>query len=114
MIVSQRAVGHSRLWEQIERTIHGNRDPLGDRDGLKYALCMKDGAKLVAAFFPRGQQEFKAIKDKFKADSKGIKPVAFGRFRVDDLAQPAIGRYVQQQIGLALGNGQLFPTSQIV
>jgi hypothetical protein len=43
--------------------------PLGGRDGGKDILCTKDGLRCLAAvYFPRGQQDFKAIKDKFQED----------------------------------------------
>jgi len=47
--------------------------PLGGRDGLKDIVCKKGGKKFIAAsYFPRGQQEFKNIKEKFIDDSQGI------------------------------------------
>lgn len=47
--------------------------PLGGRDGLKDILCQKDSMKFIAAcYFPRGQQTFAAIKEKFSDDTKGI------------------------------------------
>ena len=47
--------------------------PLGGKDGGKDAIVRKDGLKLVlAAYFPRGQQNFKAITDKFDDDFKGV------------------------------------------
>lgn len=47
--------------------------PLGGRDGLKDILCQKDGLKYVAAcYFPRGQQEFPTIVEKFVNDIKGV------------------------------------------
>lgn len=47
--------------------------PLGGQDGGKDMLCLKDGLKIIgAAYFPRGQQEFKDIKEKFLADLQGV------------------------------------------
>lgn len=49
--------------------------PLGGRDGLKDAKCKRDEKTWIAAcFFPRGQESFTAIKDKFASDAKGIEP----------------------------------------
>lgn len=48
--------------------------PLGGKDGKKDALCTKDGKKWVmAVYFPRGEKEFRAIKDKFADDIEGVK-----------------------------------------
>lgn len=47
--------------------------PLGGPDGLKDAVCRKDGLKWVmAVFFPRGQQSLAAIKRKFLHDLDGV------------------------------------------
>jgi hypothetical protein len=47
--------------------------PLGGRDGLKDALCQKDGKRWVmAAYFPRGQQPFSAINKKLADDAVGV------------------------------------------
>ena len=47
--------------------------PLGGKDGGKDAIVHKDGLKLVlAAYFPRGQQDFKTISDKFDDDFEGV------------------------------------------
>jgi hypothetical protein len=47
--------------------------PLGGKDGKKDVFCTKDNKKfVVAVYFPRGQQPFKCIKDKFEEDSKGV------------------------------------------
>ena len=49
--------------------------PLGGRDGIKDAVCKKDGKKwLMAVYFPRGQEDFASIKKKFRDDLKGVKP----------------------------------------
>jgi hypothetical protein len=43
--------------------------PLGGKDGGKDAVCLKDGRRWVmGVYFPRGQQEFEAIKTKFSSD----------------------------------------------
>lgn len=48
--------------------------PLGGRDGLKDIISIKDNLKwIAAAYFPRGQKDFKEIKKKFTSDAKGIK-----------------------------------------
>ncbi|WP_342596913.1 hypothetical protein VKI21_15015 [Cyanobacterium aponinum UTEX 3222] len=47
--------------------------PLGGKDGLKDAICQKNGKKwLVAVYFPRGQQDFKLIQNKFEDDFLGV------------------------------------------
>jgi len=47
--------------------------PLGGKDGKKDAVCLRDNSKwIVACYFPRGQQDFKITKEKFKSDMKGI------------------------------------------
>ncbi|WP_088228281.1 hypothetical protein [Desulfosporosinus sp. FKB] len=47
--------------------------PLGGRDGLKDLVCLKDGLRWIgAAYFPRGQQTFQVIKDKFIHDLDGV------------------------------------------
>lgn len=46
--------------------------PLGGPDGLKDAICMRNGLRwTAAAYFPQGQQRFGAIRKKFLADLKG-------------------------------------------
>src|SRR5207244_4073057 len=46
--------------------------PLGGRDGGKDATCLKDGKRWVmGVYFPRGQQKFKNIEEKFRADLQG-------------------------------------------
>lgn len=46
--------------------------PLGGPDGLKDVMCKRDGIKwIAAAYFPRGQQSFNAIADKFMQDLAG-------------------------------------------
>jgi hypothetical protein len=48
--------------------------PLGGRDGLKDIVSIKDNLQwIAAAYFPRGQKEFKEIKKKFSSDLIGIK-----------------------------------------
>jgi hypothetical protein len=47
--------------------------PLGGQDGLKDITAMKDGKQwIAAAYFPRGKQTFKKIKDKFLNDAAGL------------------------------------------
>ncbi len=47
--------------------------PLGGKDGAADALACRGGKRWVmAVYFPRGQQIFKAIKDKFLDDFKGV------------------------------------------
>jgi hypothetical protein len=47
--------------------------PLGGKDGGKDMLCFFNNDKWVGAvYFPRGQQEFKSIKEKFLHDSDGV------------------------------------------
>jgi hypothetical protein len=44
--------------------------PLGEKDGGKDAVCAKDRKRWVTGvYFPRGQQEFKNIHEKFRADA---------------------------------------------
>lgn len=43
----------------------GGRDALADRQGKRFAM---------AVYFPRGQQNFRAIKQKFEADVEGVRP----------------------------------------
>lgn len=48
--------------------------PLGGRDGLKDIISRKDNLEYIAAaYFPKGQKEFKEIKKKFICDINGIK-----------------------------------------
>jgi hypothetical protein len=47
--------------------------PLGGPDGLKDVICERDGKKwIAAAYFPKGQQLFSAIKKKLNGDLKDI------------------------------------------
>jgi hypothetical protein len=58
---------------QTERFGVDPSHPLGGRDSGKDALCRKDGLILVAAvYFPRGQQAFKDILEKFSTDLGGV------------------------------------------
>lgn len=48
--------------------------PFGGPDGTKDVVCEKDGLKFAGAvYFPREQQRFKDIKDKFVDDFAGVK-----------------------------------------
>ena len=48
--------------------------PLGGRDGLKDMMLSYNGSKWIGAvYFPRGQQSFSDIKDKFSHDLDGVK-----------------------------------------
>lgn len=48
--------------------------PLGGKDGGADALCERDGRVWVmAVYFPRGQQEFRTIRDKFQTDASAAK-----------------------------------------
>jgi hypothetical protein len=48
--------------------------PLGGRDGGKDALCRRGGSTwMMAVYFPRGQQEFRAIEEKFIHDVGGAR-----------------------------------------
>ena len=47
--------------------------PLGGKDNKKDAVAYKDGIRFImAAYFPRGQQTFGEIKNKFQSDATGI------------------------------------------
>lgn len=47
--------------------------PLGGPDGLKDIVCKKDGREwIAAAYFPRGQQSIKQIKQKWDHDTQGV------------------------------------------
>lgn len=47
--------------------------PLGGRDGVKDALCVKAAQKWVmAVYFPRGPQSFKSVKKKLIGDLAGV------------------------------------------
>lgn len=47
--------------------------PLGGPDGLKDMICERDRLKWVgAAYFPRGQKQIRAIRNKFRDDIKGV------------------------------------------
>ena len=46
--------------------------PLGGRDGGKDGICIKDGNRwAMAVYFPRGQQAFGAVEEKFVRDLAG-------------------------------------------
>jgi hypothetical protein len=48
--------------------------PLGGKDGGRDAVCTRDGRTWVmAVYFPRGQQQFSAIKKKFESDVKAAR-----------------------------------------
>ena len=48
--------------------------PLGGRDGLKDMVLSYNGSRWIGAvYFPRGQQTFSDIKDKFSHDLEGVK-----------------------------------------
>lgn len=48
--------------------------PLGGKDGLKDMVISYNGARWVGSvYFPRGQQDFSVIKNKFIHDLKGVK-----------------------------------------
>ena len=48
--------------------------PLGGRDGLKDAVCVREGVKwIAAAYFARGRQDFPMIRRKFRHDLEGVK-----------------------------------------
>lgn len=68
--------------------------PLGGRDGGKDILCTRDGLRCWAAvYFPRGQQDFKTIKDKFLDD-----------FQKAKAQQPPVARFLfvtNQELRLA-------------
>ncbi|GAB1774170.1 hypothetical protein [Priestia megaterium] len=47
--------------------------PLGGRDGIKDMVCVKNYIEWVAGcYFPRGQKNFRTIKEKFLNDLKGV------------------------------------------
>lgn len=47
--------------------------PLGGRDGLKDIVCGRGTKRWIgAAYFPRGQQAFRAISNKFADDFEGV------------------------------------------
>jgi hypothetical protein len=47
--------------------------PLGGQDGGRDAIGRKDGKRwIMGVYFPRGQQDFRTIKDKFLQDLKGV------------------------------------------
>lgn len=47
--------------------------PLGGPDGLKDAICTRDGKRWVAgAYFPHGPQRFGHVKRKFVKDAQGV------------------------------------------
>ena len=48
--------------------------PLGGRDGLKDMFLTFNGSKWIGAvYFPRGQQSFATIHNKFQHDVEGVK-----------------------------------------
>lgn len=48
--------------------------PLGGKDGLKDMVISYNGARWIGAvYFPRGQQDFSQIKNKFIHDLEGVK-----------------------------------------
>lgn len=51
--------------------------PLGGKDGGRDAICTKDGKTwIMAAYFPRGQQSFAKIRNKFLEDVAKASPTA--------------------------------------
>jgi ribosomal protein S27E len=79
--------------------------PLGGPDGGKDVLCKKDGRScVVAAYFPRGQQEFRDITKKFEEDLTKAKELSANGFvfftnqelilsqraKLEDSAQPIV------------------------
>lgn len=68
--------------------------PYGGRDGGKDILCTKDGLRcLTAVYFPRGQQNLREIKSKFRGDFQKAKS-----------QQPPINRFLfvtNQELRLA-------------
>ena len=47
--------------------------PLGGQDGLKDLIAVKDGKRyIIASYFPKNQQRFSVIKNKFKDDLVGL------------------------------------------
>src|SRR5712671_384903 len=47
--------------------------PLGGRDRLKDAVCVKDGKRwLAAVYFPRGQKSLTQTLNKFRHDLRGV------------------------------------------
>lgn len=47
--------------------------PLGGKDGVKDATCQKNGQRwIMAVYFPRGQQDFAIVKQKFLSDLAGV------------------------------------------
>jgi hypothetical protein len=68
---SERLAAQVLLYDKFESVDPSH--PLGGRDGLKDIVCKKGDKKfIVATYFPRGQQDFKAIKDKFTDDANGV------------------------------------------
>jgi hypothetical protein len=48
--------------------------PLGGPDGGKDVCCKKDGKDfIVAVYFPRGQRDFREVRQKFEADIEKVK-----------------------------------------
>ena len=59
---------HIEGYEEIDP-----QSPVGGRDGTKDIICSKNGLKFViGCYFPNGQKNFKAIKDKFENDKLGV------------------------------------------
>ena len=55
--------------------------PLGGPDGGKDICCKRDGKDfIVAVYFPRGQKQFREIKEKFKSDLNKTKKLTLGGF----------------------------------
>lgn len=68
---SERLAGHILRVEGFESIDPSH--PLGGRDGLKDIVCARAGKRWIgAAYFPRGQQPFKAISNKFAGDFEGV------------------------------------------
>jgi hypothetical protein len=69
-VAAERLAGHILRAEGY--TAVDPSHPLGGPDGLKDVLCESGGNKWIgAAYFPRGQQTLKHIKDKVLADAAG-------------------------------------------
>lgn len=68
---SERLAGHILRIEGFESIDPSH--PLGGRDGLKDIVCTRADKRWIgAAYFPRGQQSFKAISTKFEGDLEGV------------------------------------------
>lgn len=67
---SERLAAHILIKERFENIDPSH--PLGGKDGGKDIVCNFNSEKWIGAvFFPRGQQDFKRIKDKFLHDAEG-------------------------------------------